>query len=126
MRAAGANFRGREFQMSFAIAVGGVRAIAIIGHDQCSMSGLGAQRDAIVAGLVDAAGWDRHLAEQHVEEYMPRFEIGDPVEFVRSQAGHLQKQYPRLTVAPLLYRHDDGMLCVINESKEMRTCVEES
>ena len=121
MRAAGASSRGLEFQMSFAIAVGGVRAIAIIGHDQCGMSGLVARRDAFVAGLVDAAGWEQHVAEQHFEEYAPRFEIGDPVEFARAQARHLRQQFPRLTVAPLFYRLDDGMLCIIDEREGTRT-----
>ena len=43
-RAAGNYFLALQFQMSFAIAIGGVRAAAVIGHDQCGMSGLGDQR----------------------------------------------------------------------------------
>ncbi len=35
MRSGGADFRGLEFQISFAIGVGGVRVIALIGHDHC-------------------------------------------------------------------------------------------
>lgn len=115
MRSAGANFRGLDFQVSFAIAIGGVRAIALIGHNLCSMSALGDQREALVAGLVDAAGWDRDIAEQHFDAYEPRFEIGDPIEFTLDQARHVRQQFPRLTVAPLLYLVDDGMLYVIDE-----------
>ncbi len=118
MRAAGADFRGMEFQMSFAIGVGGVRAIALIGHDQCGMSRLATKRDALVAGLVDGAGWERHLAERHFEEHAPRFEIGDPVEFTRGQAHDLRQQFPKLTVAPLLYRLADEMLYVIDDGSE--------
>lgn len=64
IRTAGANFRGLEFQISFAVGVGGVRAIAVVGHDQCRMNDLAAQRDAFVSGLIKA-GWERHVAELH-------------------------------------------------------------
>ena len=121
MRTAGANLRGFEFQISFAVAIGGVRAIAIIGHHRCGMRDLAARRDAFVEGLIDNAGWERHVAEAHFEEFAPRFEIGNPVKFACSQVSHLRQQYPRLTVAPLLYQHDDGMLHVIDESKKTRS-----
>ena len=119
-QAAGTNFLALQFQVSFAIAVGGVRAIAVIGHDQCGMSGLGAQRDAVVAGLVDGAGWERHVAERHFDEFAPRFEIGDPVEFTRGQARHFRQQYPKVTVAPMFYQRDDGMLYLVEEGEDMR------
>ena len=121
LRAAGANFRGLEFQMSFAIAVGGVQAIAIVGHDQCGMSGLAARRNAFVAGLVDGPGWEHHVAEKHFDEHAPRFEIGDPVEFAHAQARHIGQQFPNLMVAPLLYRLDDGMLYIIEPEAGYRT-----
>ena len=113
MRAAGANFRELEFQMSYAIAVGGVRAIAIIGHDQCGMSGLSDRRDSIIAGLVEGAGWEQRVAEQHYEVYAPQFEIGNTVQSTSAQVQHLQQLYPSLAVAALHYTLDDGMLCVI-------------
>ncbi len=121
MRSAGANFRGLDFQMSFAITVGRVRAIAIIGHDQCGMSGLAAQRSALVEGLVHGAGWERHIAELHFDEYAPRFEIGDPAKFALGQAHHVRQQYPGLPVAALLYRLDEGMLHIIDAGEEMRS-----
>lgn len=121
MRVAGCNFRGLEFQISFAIAVGGVRAIALIGHEPCGMSGLAPKRDAVVAGLVDGAGWERQVAEQHFDEHAPQFEIGDPVKFTRGHARHFRQQYPWLTVAPLLYRLDDGMLYMIDEKEETQS-----
>ena len=110
MRAAGANFRGLEFQMSFAIAIGGVRAIALIGHDQCGMVGLRARRGAFIDGLTEGAGLRRDEAESHFDRLSPRFQIDDPVEFVCSQARHLRQQYPRVIVAPLMYGMADGML----------------
>ena len=37
IRAGGANLRYSEFKVSFAIAIGGVKAIALVGHNNCGM-----------------------------------------------------------------------------------------
>jgi carbonic anhydrase len=118
MRSAGANFRGLEFQISFAVAVGGVRAIALIGHNQCGMVDLGARRSEFIHGLIDRAGWSRSRAERHFDGLMPQFEIGDAAELVHSQARDLQQQYPPLVVAPLMYDVEDGMLYQLDEPAE--------
>ncbi len=59
IRAGGANLRYSEFKVSYAIAVGGVRSIALIGHNQCGMVNLMERKDIFINGLVDTAGWDR-------------------------------------------------------------------
>src|SRR5438445_638949 len=40
----------------------------------------------------------------------PMFEIGNEVDFVLSEAKRLRLRYPKLQVAPLLYRIEDGQL----------------
>ena len=110
LRAGGANFRRAEFKLSFAIAVGGARAIALIGHDQCGMVGLHTRRDAFIDGLVRHAGWGREEAELHFEQWAPFFEVGDAAAFVASEADRLQRRYPKVPVAPLMYLIGDGLL----------------
>src|SRR4030067_2898473 len=56
IRAGGANLRYSEFKVSYAIAVGGVKSIALIGHTHCGMVNLVAQRELFIQGLVDNAG----------------------------------------------------------------------
>ena len=121
MRAAGANLRGLEFQISFAIGVGEVRAIALIGHDQCGMVNLASRRRQLIDGLVERAGWERHLAERHFDEFAPRFDIADAAEFVRSQAKHLSQQYPSVLVAPLMYHVADGLLYQLRRHRPRQT-----
>ena len=77
IRAGGANLRYSEFKVSYAIAVGGVKSIALIAHDQCGMVNLMARKDIFINGLVDNAGWDREWAEQHFTQFAPMFEIGN-------------------------------------------------
>jgi carbonic anhydrase len=116
IRAGGANLRYSEFKVSYAIAVGGVRAIALIGHNQCGMVNLAARREAFVDGLVENAGWERDLAAAHFAHFAPLFEIGHEIDFVVSETQRLRLRYPRIQVAPLLYRVEDNLLYLIREA----------
>ncbi len=53
IRAGGANLRYSEFKVSYAIAVGGVKCIALIGHNQCGMVNLMSRREIFIKGLVE-------------------------------------------------------------------------
>ena len=83
IRSGGANLRHNEFKVSFAIAVGGVRAIALVVHNHCGMVGLSSRREQFIDGLVDA-GWEREQAAQHFDAYAPLFEIGNEIDFALS------------------------------------------
>lgn len=63
IRPGGANLRYSEFKVSYAIAVGGVRSIALVGHTNCGMVNLIARKEQFVRGLVEAAGWESQAAE---------------------------------------------------------------
>ena len=116
IRAGGANLRYSEFKVSYAIAVGGVRTIALIGHNQCGMVNLMARKNVFINGLVENAGWDREMAEQHFTQFAPMFEIGNEVDFVLNEAKRLRLRYPKIQVAPLLYLVEDNLLYQIEES----------
>jgi carbonic anhydrase len=115
IRAGGANLRYSEFKVSYAIAVGGVKCIALIGHNQCGMVNLVARREIFIRGLVENAGWEQDLAEQHFMNYAPMFEIGNEIDFVLSEAKRLRTRYPKVQVAPLLYKVEDNLLYQIKE-----------
>src|SRR5688572_32786674 len=110
LRTAGANMRDNEFRISYAIAVGGVRTIALIAHTDCGMARLTQRREQFIRGLMDAAGWDEARAVRHFESSAPKFGIRDEVEFVLGEAERLRGIYPRITVVPLLYRVEDDLL----------------
>ena len=120
LRTGGANLRPLEFQVSFAIAVGGVRALCLIGHNDCGMVGLASKHEEFVRGLVENGGWDPRQAEEHFDEHASRFEVGNPVEFVCSEARGLRKRYPGIMVAPLFYAIGDDNLYQIDEGNSVR------
>ncbi len=117
IRAGGANLRYSEFKVSFAIAVGGIRSIALIGHTQCGMVNLIARREQFVKGLVEIAGWPQQQAEEHFDRFAPTFEIGSEVDFVLSEVKRLRLRYPKIQVAPLLYRVEDNRLYLIQDAE---------
>src|SRR3990170_5963416 len=115
IRAGGANLRYSEFKVSYAIAIGDIQHIALIGHNNCGMVNLISRKDQFINGLVNKAGWDREWAEEHFMHFAPIFEIGNEIDFVISEAKRLRLRYPKITVAPMHYKVDDNRLYLINE-----------
>ena len=116
IRAGGANLRYSEFKVSYAIAVGGVKHIALIGHNQCGMVNLMARRDTFINGLVEMAGWEQEFAEQHFTQFAPMFEIGNEIDFLLSEVQRLRMRYPKIQVAPFLYKVEDNLLYQVREN----------
>jgi carbonic anhydrase len=115
IRAGGGNLRYSEFKVSYAIAVGGVKCIALLGHTQCGMVNLMSRRDDFIRGLVENAGWEKEWAHEHFTAFAPMFEIGNEVDFVLSEAKRLRLRYPKILVAPMIYRIEDNSLNLIRE-----------
>jgi carbonic anhydrase len=115
LRAAGGNLRDHAFDISYAVAIGGVAAIALLAHTDCGMVGLRTKRAAFIRGLVARGGWDEPRAAEHFDECVARYALDDAVEFVVEEADRLRASYPALLVAPLLYRVEDDRLLQIVE-----------
>ncbi len=115
IRSGGGNLRYSEFKVSYAIAIGQVRHIALIGHNNCGMVNLFSRKEKFVSGLVDNAGWDRERAEEHFMHFAPMFEIGNEIDFLLNEAKRLRLRYPKTTIAPLFYQIEDNKLYMIRE-----------
>jgi carbonic anhydrase len=44
------------------------------------------------------------------------FEIGDEIDFVTSEAKRLALRYPKVRIAPLIYRVEDNLLYLLEEN----------
>jgi len=115
IRTAGANLKNSEFNVSFAIAFGQLRYLAIVGHSECGMAQLSSHKNIFIDGLEANAGWDRDKAEQHFTHYVPSFETGNEADFLLHEANRLRQKYPKIMVAPMLYDVNDHQLYLINE-----------
>ena len=115
IRTGGANLRYSEFKVSFAIAVGGVKHIALIGHTHCGMVNLISRKEQFIKGLVESSGWEKQQAEDHFMHFAPMFEIGNEVDFILSETKRLRLRYPKITIAPMLYKVEDNKLYMVEE-----------
>ncbi|MFI5171751.1 MAG: carbonic anhydrase [Chitinophagales bacterium] len=115
LRTGGANMRYSEFRVSFAIAVGGVKHIALIGHNHCGMVNLLGRKQEFIDGLVKNAGWDREKAIEHFDHYAPKHEIVNEADFILSEVKRLRIQYPQIMIAPMLYLVENNKLYFLKE-----------
>lgn len=115
IRSGGANLRFSEFKVSYAIGVGQVGHIALIAHNNCAMVNLASRKDQFIQGLVENAGWTEGQAEEHFMSYAPLFEIGNEIDFVVSESKRLSVKYPKLVIAPMMYKVEDNRLYLIRE-----------
>lgn len=115
IRAGGANLRYSAFKVSYAIAVGKIRYIAIIAHNHCAMVNVSARKEEFVNGLVEIAGWQKQKAYEHFDEFAHKFEIGNETSFIKSEANRLRLRYPKVIVTPMYYNVDDNKLYLVRE-----------
>lgn len=115
IRTGGANLRYSEFKVSFAIAVGGVKHIALIAHSNCGMVNLASKKTQFIEKLYENAGWTLEQAEEHFNNYAPMFEINNEIDFILSETNRLRSRYPKVQIAPMYYKVEDNLLYLIQE-----------
>ena len=115
IRTGGANLRYNEFKVSYAIAIGQIRYIVLIGHNNCGMVNLISRKDQFVKGLIEITDWDKEQAEDHFMHFAPMFEIDNEVDFILSESKRLRLRYPKIQIVPMMYLVDDNLLYLIKE-----------
>jgi len=116
IRTGGANLRYSEFNVSFAVAIGSVGHMALIGHNHCGMVNLASKKKLFIDGLVKNAGWDSQLAEDQFMNFAPMFEIINEIDFTLSEVRRLRLRYPKVKIAPMHYLVEDNQLYLIKEN----------
>jgi carbonic anhydrase len=116
LRSAGGNLRDSEFEVSYAIGVGGVSTIVLFAHTDCGMAHVTQKRSAFIRGLTERAGWTPEAAGAHFDRYAERYQIGDPVAFVCEEVLRLRRLYPKVLIVPMLYDVETDRLIQIEES----------
>jgi carbonic anhydrase len=80
------------------------------------MVNLASRKALFIENLVINAGWTHEQAEEHFMNFAPLFEIGNEIDFVLSEAVRLRHKYPKILIAPMLYRVEDNLLYLLCES----------
>jgi len=110
IRLAGARVRRRDFNVSYAVSVGGVTSIAVIGHTDCGMVNVASKQEAFVRGLMERGEWTSETARAHFESSAPAHEIGSETESAIKGAERLRQTYKKVMAVPLIYRIEDRLL----------------
>jgi carbonic anhydrase len=113
LRAAGANMKHSEFDLSVAVSLGNLSHFALIGHSHCKAVDLGLRRQLYVDGLVRNGGWKAEEAGQYFDEHFTGLEQKNEVNALLKEATRLRQVFPRLHVTPLLYRVEDNRLYLL-------------
>jgi carbonic anhydrase len=100
---------------NFAISVGGVKHIALIGHSNCGMVNLVSKKQLFIEKLAENGGWTIEQAEEHFNNYAPMFEINNEIDFILSETLRLRQRYPKVQIAPMYYKVEDNLLYFIKE-----------
>jgi len=113
IRTAGANMSSCKFDISYAIAVGGIRHIALIGHNDCGMANLSRKEELFIEGMVRNAGWDKTRALEYFRQKEQECTILKETDYIYNQAEELSREFPGVKVIPMLYRIEDNLLYLI-------------
>ncbi|MBI4524092.1 MAG: carbonic anhydrase [Deltaproteobacteria bacterium] len=110
LRLAGANVRYREFDLACALAFAGVRHVCVVGHTGCAMESLIDKREDFASGLERAGGWNRTRAELEFNLSASRLNLSSVLDFTQFESGWLERRFPGILVAPLIYDVKGGAL----------------
>jgi len=113
LRSAGGTLRDSDFEVQYAIAVGGVTEIALLAHTDCGMVGVSGKRAKFVEGLVARGGCTADFANNEFDRFSTLYEQQDVVAFVIQECRRLEAMLPSLRAIPLLYRVADDKLLQI-------------
>jgi carbonic anhydrase len=101
--------------VAYAVAVGGVKAIALIGHNDCGMVGLENKREQFVSGLVTNSLWTQKQANDYFCHHVAEHALCAETDILRELAGKYRSWFPMLPVAMFLYRIEDQLLYLLQE-----------
>lgn len=118
LRTGGGNLRSIEFKISYAIAIGGVKCVALIGHNQCGMVNLISKKQRFIEGIVKNAGWTEKQAEEHFMTFAPIFEIENEIDFLIYETKRLREKYPKVLIVPLFYKIEDHLLYLLEADRD--------
>jgi carbonic anhydrase len=116
IRNGGACIKYSNFHISYAIAAGKIKYFCLIGHTDCGMVKLKERKQIYINGIIENAGWNYKDAEDFFERNISIFEIDNEVVSVSNEVKRLRKEFPLLTVCPMLYRVEDNLLYFIKEN----------
>jgi carbonic anhydrase len=99
IRRASGRVIGSEFSLGYVLSKG-VRHMIMLAHDDCGMTKVDANKQAMIDSLVEQ-GWYRECAEEYISYQAQRHAIKDEIEAQKKEYYRLKRIFKRLWIAPL-------------------------
>jgi carbonic anhydrase len=115
LRTGGCNLGHNDFQVAYIVAVGGVRAIALIGHTDCGMVNLEKKRERFIKGFTEQSDWEPEQAAEFFDCFASENTLCRESDILFEEAARYRQWFPRLPVAVLLFRVEDRLLYLLEE-----------
>jgi carbonic anhydrase len=113
IRTAGATVGPVLFNVTYAMTVPGVEAIAVIGHTRCRMVGVHDGRDAFLAGFREISSLGAASGERLFDAGAASFGSRDAVQHTLAQCETIRRTLDHVLIAPLFLDVDTGDLSQI-------------
>ncbi|MCW3489183.1 carbonic anhydrase [Dethiobacter alkaliphilus] len=115
LRSGGCNLNSNDFQVAYAVAVGGVKAIALIGHTDCGMVRLEEKREKFIQGFLTQSDCTHEEAASFFDQHAAANSLCRESDILFEEANRYRSWFPRLPVAVMLYKVNDSQLYLLNE-----------
>lgn len=115
LRTGGCNLCHNDFQVAYAVAVGGVKAIALISHTDCGMVALEEKRQTFIEGFTGISDWHPGEAAAFFDKHATENALCRESDIIFEEATRYRSWFPRLAIATFLYRVEDGLLYLLEE-----------
>jgi carbonic anhydrase len=99
IRRASGRIIGSEFSVAYTMSKG-VKHLVMIGHNDCGMSQLEANRAGVLQTLIDQ-GWSPEASEAYVAKNAERHAIVNELDALKGEYIRVRRLFPKLTIAPL-------------------------
>ncbi len=112
LRSPGANFDQDAFAISYAVAVGAVQHIALIGHTNCGMVNLAAKKEKYINGL-ENAGWGGDSTKEMFESNLADYGLENEIDILNRQTSQFREKFKNVITVPMIYRVEDRKIYLI-------------
>ncbi len=99
LRRASGRLVGSEFSVAYTLAKG-VRHVALVGHNDCGMTKVAENKQAMINALVEQ-GWYPDRAVDYVNMNASRYAIEDELDSLKSEYLRLRRLFHKIEIAPL-------------------------
>ncbi len=117
IRSPGANMHDCEFAIALGLAKG-LKYMALVVHNNCSMTDPFADRQGLVDSLSKEHGWNQAQAEKFFDRLADEKAIDNPIDFGLEEAQRLRNLFKGLTVVPMLYNVDNDRLYLLKDPEQ--------